>query len=44
MYEYTGDDVISMLEFLVDNILVVFGERFSNRLSAFQLAQIVPLS
>ena len=27
----TEDDIIIMLEFLVDNIFVVFGERFSNR-------------
>ena len=41
--KYTEDDIINMLEFLVDNIFVVFGERFSNRKSAFQWAQIVPL-
>ena len=29
--KYTEDDIINMLEFLVDNIFVVFGERFSNR-------------
>ena len=29
--KYTEDDIINMLEFLVDNIFVVFGGRFSNR-------------
>ena len=29
--KYTEDDIVNMLEFLVDNIFVVFGERFSNR-------------
>ena len=27
----TKDDIIRMLEFLVDNIVVVFAEKFSNR-------------
>ena len=30
-YKYTDDDIINMLEFLVDTIFMVFGERFSNR-------------
>ena len=30
-HKYTEDDIVNMLEFLVDNIFVVFGERFSNR-------------
>ena len=29
--KYTEDDIINMLEFLVDNIFVIFGGRFSNR-------------
>ena len=29
--KYTEDDIINMLEFLVDNIFVVFGERFFNK-------------
>ena len=29
--KYTEDDIINMLEFLVDNIFVVSGVRFSNR-------------
>ena len=29
--KYTEDDIINLLDFLVDNIFVVFGERFSNR-------------
>ena len=29
--KYTEEDIIKMLEFLVDNIFVVFAERFSNR-------------
>ena len=29
--KYTEEDIVNMLEFLVDNIFVVFGERFSNR-------------
>ena len=41
--KYTEDDIINMLEFLVDNIFVVFrGEVFKQ--SAFQWAQIVPLT
>ena len=42
--KYTEDDIIDMLEFLVDNMFVVFEGKVSNRYSAFQLAQIVPLS
>ena len=42
--KYTEDDIINMLEFLVDNIFVVFGESLSNTKSAFQWAQIVPLT
>ena len=42
--KYTDDVIINMLEFLVDNIIVVLGERFSNGWLAFQWAQIVPLS
>ena len=41
---YNENDIISMLEFLVDNIFVFFGGRFSNRQSAFQGAKIVSLS
>ena len=33
--KYTEDDIINMLEFIVDNIFVVFGERFSNMQLAF---------
>ena len=33
-----------MLEFLVDNMFVVVGGRFSNVTGAFQWAPIVPLS
>ena len=40
--KYTEYDMINMLEFLVDNIFVVLGERFSNRQSILR-APIVPL-
>ena len=40
--KYTEDDIISMLEFLVDNMFKVFRESFSNRYSVFQLARMVP--
>ena len=40
--KYSEDDIIKMLEFLVDNIFVVFfSEKSSSRQSAFQLVRIV---
>ena len=42
--KYTEYDIVNMLEFLVDNIFVVFGERVSNRSSEFPWAPIVFLS
>ena len=39
----TEDDMINMLEFLVDNIFVVFGGKIFIK-SAFQWVQMVPLS
>ena len=30
--KYTEDDIVNMLEYLVDNIFVVFGERFSKQI------------
>ena len=42
--KYSEDDIIKMLEFLVDNIFVVFcRKRSSSRQSAFQWVRIVPL-
>ena len=42
--KYSKDDIIKMLEFLVDNIFVVFAEKSSSRQSAFQWVRIVPSS
>ena len=36
-------DIIKMLDFLIDNISITFGNRVFNRLSAFQLEAFVPL-
>ena len=41
--KYSEDDIIKMLEFLVDNIFVVFAGKSSSRQSAFQWVRIVPL-
>ena len=40
--KYSEDDIIKMLEFLVDNIFVVFAGKVFHRQSAFQWVRIVP--
>jgi hypothetical protein len=40
---YSEEQVISMLEFLIDNILVSFGGHCFSRSSAYQWVRIVPL-
>ena len=40
---YSEEQVISMLEFLIDNIFVSFGGHCFSRSSAYQWVQIVPL-
>jgi hypothetical protein len=40
---YSEEQVISMLEFLIDNIFVSFGGTLFQQVSAYQWVQIVPL-
>ena len=42
--KYTEDDIVNMLEFLVDNIFVVFGGKVFQQIVGIPMAQIVPLS
>ena len=41
--KYSEDDIIKMLEFLVENIFVIFAGKVPSRQSAFQCVRIVPL-
>ena len=41
---YTAEDIITMLQFLVDNIFVLFAGKMSNRYLTFQWAQTVHFS
>ena len=42
--KYTEDDIINMLEFLVDNIFVVFGGKVFQQIVGIPMGTIVPLS
>ena len=43
-YTDVQDDIINMLEFLVDNIFMVFGGKVFQQIVSIPMAQIVPLS
>ena len=42
--KYTEEDIIKMLEFLVDNIFVVFAGKVFQQIGGIPWAQTVPLS